>query len=57
MTDITISQKEIAPLIHTIRDKQVILDADLALSGRNKSPKQGCKEKPKPLSRNFLLSA
>ena len=31
MTDITISQKEIAPLIHTIRDKQVILDADLAM--------------------------
>lgn len=26
-----ISQKEIAPLIHTIRDKQVILDADLAM--------------------------
>jgi len=30
MTDITISQKEIAPLIHTIRDRQIILDADLA---------------------------
>ncbi|TYR38343.1 ORF6N domain-containing protein [Sphingobacterium phlebotomi] len=26
-----ISHKEIAPLIHTIRDKQVILDADLAM--------------------------
>ncbi len=31
MTDIIISQKEIAPLIHTIRDKQVILDTDLAM--------------------------
>ncbi|GAE65852.1 ORF6N domain-containing protein [Chryseobacterium indologenes] len=31
MTDITISQKEIAPLIHTIRGKQVILDTDLAM--------------------------
>nr|WP_294928697.1 ORF6N domain-containing protein [uncultured Flavobacterium sp.] len=31
MTDIIISQKEIAPLIHTIRDKQVILDNDLAM--------------------------
>ena len=31
MTDIIISQKEIAPLIHTIRGKQVILDADLAM--------------------------
>ncbi|HZH74294.1 MAG TPA: ORF6N domain-containing protein [Mariniphaga sp.] len=30
MTDIIISQKEIAPLIHTIRGKQVILDTDLA---------------------------
>jgi len=30
MTDIIISQKEIARLIHSIRDKQVILDTDLA---------------------------
>lgn len=31
MTDLTIAQKEIAPLIHTIREKQVIIDADLAM--------------------------
>ena len=30
MTNIILSQKEIAPLIHTIGDKQVILDSDLA---------------------------
>jgi hypothetical protein len=30
MSNIFISQKEIAPLIHTIRDKQVIVDNDLA---------------------------
>jgi len=30
MTNLIISQQEIAPLIHTIRDKQVILDTDLA---------------------------
>jgi len=30
MTDLTIAQKELALLIHTIRDKQVILDTDLA---------------------------
>lgn len=30
MNNIIVSQKEIAPLIHTIRDKQVILDSDLA---------------------------
>ncbi|HTN06301.1 ORF6N domain-containing protein [Agriterribacter sp.] len=30
MSNIIIAQKEIAPLIHTIRDKQVIVDNDLA---------------------------
>lgn len=30
MTNFIISQKDIAPLIHTIRDKQIILDTDLA---------------------------
>ena len=57
MTDITISQKEIAS-IHTIRDKsKVILDADLAMlyQVETKALKQGCKEKPKPLSWNFCF--
>lgn len=30
MTNLIISQEEIAPLIHTVRDKQIILDSDLA---------------------------
>lgn len=30
MTDFIITQKEIASLIHTVRDKQIILDTDLA---------------------------
>ena len=54
MTDIVLSQKEIAPLIYTIRDKQVILDSDLAslyeieTKNLNKAVKRNIERFPAP---------